>query len=177
MRRRGHCALRRHGRLHASHWSCSPSDDWERIGYSAYQLPALSSLVGMVSVLVVDDDADCREALCELLALQGYRVTAAANADEARAQMAARPPDIAVVDVGPPDMAVTRFIQNLRARAGSRRPTVIAFTGHPRLEAAAREAGCDHFVLKPGVVMLLHTLKAAIAAGAGQARARRRANR
>lgn len=67
-------------------------------------------------VLVVEDDADAREALDALLSSQGYHTAVAANGDQALSQAAAFKPDVLLCDwqlSGSPDgEAVARKVQS-----------------------------------------------------------------
>jgi two-component system, chemotaxis family, chemotaxis protein CheY len=56
------------------------------------------------TVLVVDDDPDIREALCALLACEGYVTITAANGAEAVAQMQAHRPCFVILDLMMPVM-------------------------------------------------------------------------
>ena len=55
------------------------------------------------AVLVVEDDAATREFLTEILTARGYMVAAAANATQARAQMAAGIPELVLLDLVLPE--------------------------------------------------------------------------
>ena len=54
-------------------------------------------------ILVVDDESDIRSLIQEILAEEGYDVTTAADAEEARASWAARHPDLVLLDIWMPD--------------------------------------------------------------------------
>jgi two-component system OmpR family response regulator len=58
----------------------------------------------MLTILVVDDDADLRTALAAVLEDAGYRVVQAENGAEALVELAKAPADLAVVDVMMPVM-------------------------------------------------------------------------
>jgi two-component system, OmpR family, phosphate regulon response regulator OmpR len=66
-------------------------------------------------ILVVDDDRRIRELLVSYLAGNGYRVTAAANAREARKAMAGLAYDVIVLDVMMPGENGLDFASSLRA--------------------------------------------------------------
>ena len=111
-----------------------------------------SSLSGL-SVLVVEDFADAREALVALLARAGARTAAAASAREARQLLAqGRPPHIIVCDVGLADEDGYSFLGGLRQSGGplSRIPAV-ALTAWGRAEDRERAAaaGFDAHLVKP----------------------------
>lgn len=66
-------------------------------------LPAYDHVV-QHTVLVVDDDADIREALRDLLEGEGYRVRTAGDGAEAVALMEAEPPCLVILDLMMPVM-------------------------------------------------------------------------
>ncbi|MCZ6686552.1 MAG: response regulator, partial [Gammaproteobacteria bacterium] len=53
-------------------------------------------------VLVVDDELDIRTLLQEILSEEGYQVTVAADADEARAAWVDDKPDLVLLDIWMP---------------------------------------------------------------------------
>jgi CheY-like chemotaxis protein len=67
-------------------------------------------------VLIVDDDRDIREALAELLELEGYRTSTAADGADALAQLrgAARPPRLILLDLMMPRMGGAEFLAERR---------------------------------------------------------------
>lgn len=101
--------------------------------------------------LVVDDDEASRTALADLLRQVGFSVDAAADAQQARAAFAARPADLALLDLrlgpGPDGLAVAR---ELRTLAGAT-VRIVAVSAHvfPSDRHEATNAGCDDFVPKP----------------------------
>jgi CheY-like chemotaxis protein len=56
------------------------------------------------TVLIVDDDADTRETLRQLLEHEGYAVRLARDGAEAVATMEAEPPSFVILDLMMPDM-------------------------------------------------------------------------
>ncbi len=55
-------------------------------------------------ILVVDDEADIRGLLKEILSEEGYEVDVAANAVQARASRARQSPDLVLLDIWMPDV-------------------------------------------------------------------------
>ena len=55
-------------------------------------------------ILVVDDEADIRTLLKEILSEEGYEVDVAANAVQARASRARQTPDLVLLDIWMPDV-------------------------------------------------------------------------
>lgn len=108
-------------------------------------------------VLVIDDHDDGRIVLTELLALHGYRTTAAATGADGLAAFDAEPPDAVIVDLALPDIGGAEVAARLRQRSDV---PIIAYTGfidgwrHTR----ARKAGCDEVLVKPAEIA--HLLRA-----------------
>jgi len=114
-------------------------------------------------VLIVDDDADSRDPLAEVLRLQGYEVTNAADGARAIRRLASEADDVVVLDLGLPDVGGIDVIRAARALPHGG-PAVVVFTGHHRLQADAEAAGCAAFVLKPDLDELLARLSAIVEA-------------
>jgi signal transduction histidine kinase len=101
-------------------------------------------------ILVVEDNADGREALATLLRLAGYEVEEAATGGEAIAAAARHPPDVVLLDIGLPDLDGYQVATALRASLGDR-VRLIALTGYgqPGDRERVRGAGFDAHLLKP----------------------------
>ena len=101
-------------------------------------------------ILVVDDDAQLRDALAEMLAEEGLIVESANDAG--RALRAARrvKPAIILVDLGMPDVDGWELIRLLRAERTERRPHIIVMSGFTdaRSRQLAFEAGGDQYNVK-----------------------------
>jgi len=99
-------------------------------------------------ILVVDDDDRIRALLKKFLAENGYRVTAAADAAEARDRLRALVFDLLVVDVmmpGEDGLALTRSLRGL-----SNVPILILTArGLPDDRIDGLEAGADDYLAKP----------------------------
>ena len=68
------------------------------------------------TVLVVDDDADVRESLCDVLEIEGYHAVQAGSALEAIAWIEAHePPDVVLLDVAMPGMSGLEMLDRMRA--------------------------------------------------------------
>ena len=101
--------------------------------------------------MIVEDNADSRELLCELLLEAGFDCDAAATGAEALALIEKVQPDVAILDVGLPEMdgfEVARRIREDPKHAGVR---LIALTGYGQLtdRATAIKAGFDEHLVKP----------------------------
>ena len=69
-------------------------------------------------VLVVDDDARLRSLLSRYLAEQGFRVTTASDALEARDRLRVIQPDLLVLDIGMPGETGLELTSALRRERG-----------------------------------------------------------
>jgi DNA-binding response OmpR family regulator len=101
-------------------------------------------------VLIVDDDSDLRQALCEQLALHAeFAVAQADSVAAARRAIAEAPPDIIIMDVGLPDMDGREAVKQLRAE-GFKRP-ILMLTGRDSDADTVfgLEAGANDYIVKP----------------------------
>jgi DNA-binding response OmpR family regulator len=99
-------------------------------------------------VLLVDDDALLRRSLSFNLEQAGYRVSTAANAEDALALVARDPPDLILLDIGLPGMDGMDALRHFRSRVGA---PVIFLTARRREldEVLGLELGADDYVTKP----------------------------
>jgi PAS domain S-box-containing protein len=108
--------------------------------------------LGGVKVLVVDDEADARNLLTEILTGRGAEVRAAGNMAEALSLLNEWRPDALVSDIGMPGGSGYDLIREIRRRdiAGTQLPAV-ALTAYARTEdrAQALSAGFQTHVSKP----------------------------
>ncbi len=100
-------------------------------------------------VLVVDDDARLRALLSRYLAEQGFRVTTAGHAAEAREQMRFMQPDVLVLDVMMPGENGLSLTQSLRAGRAGLPILLLTARGAPEDRIAGFEAGADDYLGKP----------------------------
>ena len=93
------------------------------------------SRTDMARVLVVDDDDVVREVVLAHLKRAGHRVLDACTGQEALAAMDGRPPpDVAVIDIGLPDMDGFALVAALRERPDFADVAIIFLSG--RIEDA-----------------------------------------
>ncbi|HEU5074567.1 MAG TPA: ATP-binding protein, partial [Polyangiaceae bacterium] len=103
-------------------------------------------------ILVVEDNRDAAELLCELLQLAGHATELAFSAEAAWERLQQRTPEVVLCDLGLPG-AMTGFDLARRIRSDERflRTRVIAVSGYGRPEdkVASRQAGFDAHLTKP----------------------------
>ena len=106
---------------------------------------------GKPSLLLIEDNDDGREMMTMMLGCYGYQVRAAE--DGLRGLDAAREfrPDLALVDIGLPDIDGYEVARRLRADPATRHIKLIALTGYGLAEDLKRvmDAGFDRHLVKP----------------------------
>jgi CheY-like chemotaxis protein/anti-sigma regulatory factor (Ser/Thr protein kinase) len=102
-------------------------------------------------VLVVDDNVDAASSLCELLQLQGHSVQVVHSGRAAVEQSDAFDPQIALVDIGLPDIDGYEVARQLRQRRHAGRLLLVAVTGYglPSDRRRSELAGFDYHLVKP----------------------------
>jgi two-component system phosphate regulon response regulator OmpR len=101
-------------------------------------------------ILVVEDNERLRERLSRYLVEKGFRVTAAADAAEARERLRFVHPDLMVLDVMMPGESGLELVESLRRVEGSKLPVLLLTArGAPEDRIAGFEAGADDYLGKP----------------------------
>lgn len=99
-------------------------------------------------ILVVDDDARLRDLLRKFLSENGFRVTVAADAGDARARLASLAFDLIVLDVMMPGESGLELTASLRARSDV--PILLLTArGETAHRIAGLESGADDYLPKP----------------------------
>ena len=111
---------------------------------------------GNLRILVVDDNADCRSIISDLLAAQGANVTAVSSVSEATAAL--RPngsrgagPTVVLLDGAMPGLGKVDVARRF-AIGGSERPALVMMLGTSDLTsevARLRALGLDNYIVKP----------------------------
>jgi two-component system, OmpR family, phosphate regulon response regulator OmpR len=103
-----------------------------------------------IHILVVEDDARLRERLARYLVSEGFRVSAAQDAADARARLRALSFDLLLLDVMMPGETGLEFIQSLRGEGRGDLPVLLLTArGAPEDRIAGFEAGADDYLPKP----------------------------
>jgi two-component system OmpR family response regulator len=101
-----------------------------------------------IRLLVVDDESALREPLAEYLTRQGFSVTQAASAADARAQIRDEAPDLVLLDImmpGEDGLSLCRHLTETRAI-----PTIfLTAKGEATDRIVGLEIGADDYVVKP----------------------------
>ncbi|MEM9208597.1 MAG: response regulator, partial [Pseudomonadota bacterium] len=115
-------------------------------------------------VLVVDDEADIRALIQEILTDESYDVTTAANAAEAREERDSVKPDLILLDIWMPDTDGITLLKEW-SESGSLDCPVVVMSGHGTVDTAveATRLGALDFVEKPlSIAKLLRTVERAL---------------
>jgi CheY-like chemotaxis protein len=109
------------------------------------------------SVLVVDDDADIRDALCELLVDEGYRAVAAANGQEALTYLSSGElPCVILLDLMMPVMDGWEFRRRQQGDPRLAQVPVVVITAAGKYGTSSIDAAC----VLPKPLRLEHVLDA-----------------
>jgi DNA-binding NtrC family response regulator len=116
------------------------------------------------SILVVDDELGIRSTIQDILADEGYRVSTAADAKEARIRYEDDAPDLVLLDIWMPDTDGISLLKEWSEGEGLQCPVVV-ISGHGTVETAveATRLGAVDFIEKPlSLEQLLSTVKMAL---------------
>ena len=125
--------------------------------------PGTSAKSAALQLLIVDDNRDAADSLAMLCESEGHftrRAYSSAEAIEAAAQLR---PDVALLDIGLPDVDGYELARRLRPKDATT-PVLIAITGYGQADdrLRAQSAGFDYHFVKPvnveGLLTLLSSL-------------------
>jgi CheY-like chemotaxis protein len=113
--------------------------------------PLARRAIASRAVLIVEDNDDARRMLEAALALEGHVVRSAANGKSGLALADQTRPDVALIDIGLPDIDGYEVARHLRAKHNGRRISLVAVTGfgQPEDQQRAIDAGFDAHIVKP----------------------------
>jgi CheY-like chemotaxis protein len=105
---------------------------------------------GARRVLVVDDNADAADLLCDILRGLGHEVRVARDGLTALAEVASFHPEVLLLDIGLPGLDGYEVAARVR-HADREQPLLVAVTGYGQASDRRRslEAGFDHHLVKP----------------------------
>src|SRR5262245_12480436 len=102
-------------------------------------------------VLVVEDCPDTAATMATLLRHWGHVTCEAHSGAEAVQAARAFAPDVAILDIGLPEMDGFALATEIRSQDGGKKLLLVALTGYANEEFRQRSygAGFDHFLIKP----------------------------
>lgn len=102
------------------------------------------------TILVVEDDADGREAFLDVLENEGYRVVGSADGRAALAHLRTSPaPALILLDLMLPEMSGTEFVAILRESSSLATIPIIVCSASPTARQEAAEIGAAACLTKP----------------------------
>jgi CheY-like chemotaxis protein len=129
-------------------------------------------------VMVVDDYPVAAETACMLLSLLGHECRFVTSGRDALLEAARFDPDVAILDIGLPDLSGFEVARELRRRHRGKPLYLAAVTGwgQPEDRIKAFAAGFNHHVLKPAdrskliaIMELAEHERVAVTSGSDQA--------
>ena len=102
-------------------------------------------------ILVIEDTADNRRILRDLLTAAGYEITEAEDGATGVAMAAEQKPDLILMDIQLPVIDGYEATRRIKADPATRHIPIVAVTSYALAgdEAKTREAGCDGYIAKP----------------------------
>lgn len=126
-------------------------------------------------ILIIDDDPSMRKTLSDILRTKGYEIVAAASGEEGLAMLGGDVVNIALVDLGLPDIPGLELLEKIKA--GNPAVEAIILTGNATLDSAvtATQRGAFSYLLKPyDIDQLLLQVRRAIEKQEAEAQIHRR---
>ena len=113
-------------------------------------------------ILIIDDDPNLRKTLADILRVKGYETLAAKDGSEGLALLGENAVNLALVDLGLPDISGLEVLH--RVKAGYPSTEVIILTGNASLDSAIESTnrGAFSYLVKPYEIdqLLLHVRRA-----------------
>ncbi len=104
----------------------------------------------MKKILVIEDEKDIREAICEVLQDEGYEVLSAVNGESGLQQAFAHQPDLIILDIKMPIMNGLTMLGRLREDQWGSSVKVIVMTAmdDPETITQALEGDLSYYLIK-----------------------------
>ena len=105
----------------------------------------------MSDILVVDDERDIRELICDILQDEGYTTRMVGNSDDCMAQINAQPPGLMILDIWLKDSNMDGIDILKQVKRDNPDVPVVIISGHGNIEiaVAAIKQGAYDFIEKP----------------------------
>lgn len=112
-------------------------------------------------LMLVEDNNDNREVFAMILSAYGYSVTECADGSSAIQQASEQLPNVAIIDIGLPDLngyEVAKAIRSLSGSQNAPEPLLVALTGRGGAPSVAqsKSAGFDLHFSKPAEIKKIH---------------------
>ena len=104
------------------------------------------------TILVVDDDADCRSLVHTVLMNSGYKVTEACNGHDALKTLESMIPDLIVLDIMMPGLSGYDVVVHMKQRPETQNIPIVMLTAKGEYEdviSGYNEYSVDYYISKP----------------------------
>lgn len=127
-----------------------PEERSAKAGTSVIRRHVMTEETGK-KILVVDDNRDNRELVVKVLRKHGYRISEAADGEEALILAEKELPDLILMDISLPGLDGYETTRRLQAMGPCRHIPVVALTAHAMKgdREKALAAGCRDYITKP----------------------------
>ena len=117
----------------------------------AVPAPPIAPRGRRLRILLVEDNLDANETLCQLLVRAHHMVTQRFDGITALASATAQPYDVVICDIGLPGMDGYALVEKIRSATQWGAPTFVATSGYSAAydQERARQIGFDHYLVKP----------------------------
>lgn len=102
-----------------------------------------------MKILIVEDDPDLAEGLTLALKNEGFVARAASDGAQAKTQLGHFQPDLAVLDLGLPDLDGMDLLKHIRANRPSLPVLILTARGDTDNKVKALDGGADDYLPKP----------------------------
>ncbi len=99
--------------------------------------------------IVIEDDADINRQIVDRLKQEGFAVDSADNGTDGLYLMQEYPADVAIVDLGLPQMSGLEIIQKIRADGSQLPILILTARGRWQDKVEGLDAGADDYLVKP----------------------------
>jgi DNA-binding response OmpR family regulator len=106
-------------------------------------------LLLMAKILLVDDDEDLSETLCECLEMDGHEVSSAVTGTQALQQMRAEAHDIVILDWQLPELEGLEVCRQYRQSGGTDKILMLTGKRDAQSQQEGHAAGATEFLVKP----------------------------
>ena len=100
-------------------------------------------------ILIIDDDDRLRDLISRFLVDQGFRVSRASSAEEARKQIEVLQYDVMVVDIMMPGESGLDLVRSLKSTPNAPPCLMLTAMGEPGERLHGLESGADDYMTKP----------------------------
>ena len=122
-------------------------------------------------ILIVEDEEQLRQQLSEALRREGFATDTAANGSEGQFMLREYPYDLAIIDLGLPEISGIQLIKTLREDGKNFPVLVLTARADWQDKVEALESGADDYVVKPFHIQeVLARLNALLRRSGGSAR-------